>query len=122
MLKLCDHLKKKRCLIQIFEGDKSNKKLSNYTNKVLKHKNFNYYLIDNYKFLQELSFESLRFLNIYSINKNVNSINLKSLEEIEEDYTFQLSFENYLECVEITINYNHYDKQIIDKFLRNKCC
>ena len=37
--------------------------------------------------------------------------NLKQLKEIEKNYAFQLGFDNYLEEVEIIIEFNYYDSK-----------
>ena len=39
---------------------------------------------------------------------------MSKLKNVQENYTFQLGFDNYLEYVEIVINYNYYDKRKID--------
>ena len=41
-------------------------------------------------------------------------IDMSKLKNVQENYTFQLGFDNYLEYVEIIINYNYYDKRKID--------
>ena len=113
VIKLCNHLKKGNFLIQVFVGDELNEKLNKENNMFLKHKNFNYYLIDNLEFLQGLSLGRLRFLNIYSISKNINSIDLNYLKELKNNYTFLLGFDNYLDFVEIMINFDYYDRMEI---------
>lgn len=113
VIKLCNYLKKGTFLIQVFSGDNLNSVLSLYSNNRLNYKNFNYYTIDNLNFLNNLSFEGLRFLNIYAVNQN-SLIDMAKLKDVQENYTFQLGFDNYLEYVEIVINYNYYDKKRID--------
>lgn len=75
-------------MIQVFVGDELNEKFHKENNMFLKHRNFNYYLIDNVEFLQGLSLERLWFLNIYSINKSINSIDLTYLKELKNNYLF----------------------------------
>ena len=113
VINLCDYLKKGTFLIEVFSEDILNEVLSRYSNYCLNSKNFNYYTIDNLEFISNLSFEGLRFLNIYSLNKS-SLIDLTQLKDAQENYTFQLVFDNYLESVEIIINYSYYDKKIID--------
>ena len=36
------------------------------------------------------------------------------------NYTFQLGFDNYLEYVEIIINYGYYDEKLINKILEHE--
>lgn len=114
VIKLCNHLKKGTLLIQVFLRDELNDVLSLYSNFSFQYRNFNYYLIDSLNFLHILSFERIKFLNVYSFNKNINIINLKLLNEIKENYTFQLWFDNYLECVEIVINCSYYDEKMFN--------
>jgi len=113
VIKLCHYLKKGTFLIQVFSGDNLNSVLSLYSNNRLNYKNFNYYTIDNLNFLNNLSFEGLRFLNIYAVNQNC-LIDMAKLKEVQKNYTFQLGFDNYLEYIKIIINYNYYDKRKID--------
>lgn len=115
VIKLCNYLKKGTYLIQVFLGDSLNTVLSTYSHNCLNYKNFNYYIIDNLNFLNNLSFEKLRFLNVYSLNQN-NLIDIAQLKDAQENYTFQLGFDNYLEYVEIIINYDYYDEKLIKKF------
>ena len=117
VIKLCDYLKKGTFLIQVFSGDNLNSVLSLYSNNRLNYKNFNYYTIDNLNFLNNLSFEGLRFLNIYAINQNC-LIDMAKLKDVQENYTFHLGFDNYLEYVEIVINYNYYDRRKIDNIFK----
>lgn len=100
-------------MIQVFVGDELNEKFHKENNMFLKHRNFNYYLIDNVEFLQGLSLERLWFLNIYSINKSINSIDLTYLKELKNNYAFLLGFDNYLDFVEIMINFDYYDRMEI---------
>ncbi len=116
VIKLCNYLKKETFLVQVFSKDRLNEILTIYDNNCLKYKNFNYYKINNLKFLNNLSFNELRFLNIYSLNQN-SIINVTKLKDTEVNYTFQLGFDNYLEYVEIIINYNFYDEKIINSIL-----
>ena len=106
-------------MIQVFLGDSLNTVLSMYSNNCLNYKNFNYYIIDNLNFLNNLSFEKLRFLNVYSLNQN-NLIDIAQLKNAQENYTFQLGFDNYLEYVEIMINYDYYDEKLINKILEHE--
>ena len=119
VIKLCNYLKKETYLIQVFLGDSLNTVLSMYSNNCLNYKNFNYYIIDNLNFLNNLSFEKLRFLNVYSLNQN-NLIDIAQLKNAQENYTFQLGFDNYLEYVEIMINYDYYDEKLINKILEHE--
>lgn len=119
VIKLCNYLKKGTYLIQVFLGDSLNTVLSTYSNNCLNYKNFNYYIIDNLNFLNNLSFEKLRFLNVYSLNQN-NLIDIAQLKDAQENYTFQLGFDNYLEYVEIIINYDYYDEKLINKILEHE--
>lgn len=116
VIKLCNYLKKGTFLIQVFLGDILNETLKLYSNNCFNYKNFNYYTIDNLKFLNDLFFEELRFLNIYSLNKN-SLIDLYQLNDLQKNYTFQIAFDNYLEYVEVTVNYNYYEEKIIDNIL-----
>ena len=113
VIKLCNYLKKETFLVQVFSQDRLNEILCIYDNNCLNYKNFNYYKIDNLKFLNDLSFEELRFLNIYSLNQN-SRLDVTRLKDAQDNYTFQLGFDNYLEYVEIVINYNYYDKRKIN--------
>lgn len=113
VIKLCNYLKKGPFLIRVFSGDNLNSILSLYSNSSLNYKNFTYYKIDDLNFLDNISFEGLRFLNIYAVNQNC-LIDMSKLKNVQENYTFQLGFDNYLEYVEIVINYNYYDKRKID--------
>lgn len=114
--KLCNYLKKETFLVQVFSQDRLNEILSIYDNNYLNYKNFNYYKIDNLKFLNNLSFEELRFLNIYSLNQN-SRLDINRLKDAQDNYTFQLGFDNYLEYVELIINYDYYDEELVKKFL-----
>ncbi len=100
----------------MFSQDRLNEILSIYDNNYLNYKNFNYYKIDNLKFLNNLSFEELRFLNIYSLNQN-SRLDINRLKDAQDNYTFQLGFDNYLEYVELIINYDYYDEELVKKFL-----
>ncbi len=117
VIKLCNYLKKGTFLIQLFSEDRLNQILSIYKNNCLNYNNFNYYKIDNLDFLNNVSFEKLRFLNIYSLNKNC-LIDIRQLKNVHKNYTFQLSLDNYLEYAEIIIDYNCYDKKTIDSILK----
>ena len=117
VIKLCNYLKQGTFLIQVFSGDNLNSVLSLYSNNSLNYKNFSYYTIDDLNFLNNLSFEGLRFLNIYAVNQN-SLIDMAKLKDVQENYTFQLGFDNYLECVEIVINYNYYDKKKINNIFK----
>lgn len=119
VIKLCEYLKKETFLVQVFSQDRLNEILSIYDNNCLNYKNFNYYKIDNLKFLNNLSFEELRLLNIYSLNQN-SIIDVTHLKDAQDNYTFQLGFDNYLEYVEIIINYGYYDAKLINKILEHK--
>ena len=114
-IKLCYNLKKGNFLIQVFTHDKLNDILSLYKNNYFNYKNFNYYLINNLDFLNDLSFEKIRFLNIYSIN-NKDVTTYMQLKEALTDYTFKLGLDNYLDFAEVIINFEYYDKQVIDIF------
>lgn len=116
VIKLCNYLKKETFLVQVFSQDRLNEILCIYDNNCLNYKNFNYYKIDNLKFLNDLSFEKLRFLNIYSLNQN-SRLDVTRLKDAQDNYTFQLGFDNYLEYVEIIINYGYYDEKLINKIL-----
>lgn len=116
VIKLCNYLKKETFLVQVFSQDRLNEILSIYDNNYLNYKNFNYYKIDNLKFLNNLSFEELRFLNIYSLNQN-SRLDINRLKDAQDNYTFQLGFDNYLEYVELIINYDYYDEELVKKFL-----
>ncbi len=116
VIKLCNYLKKETFLVQVFSQDRLNEILSIYDNNYLNYKNFNYYKIDNLKFLNNLSFEELRFLNIYSLNLN-SRLDINRLKDAQDNYTFQLGFDNYLEYVELIINYDYYDEELVKKFL-----
>ena len=116
IIKLCNYLKKETFLVQVFSQDRLNEILSIYDNNYLNYKNFNYYKIDNLKFLNNLSFEELRFLNIYSLNQN-SRLDINRLKDAQDNYTFQLGFDNYLEYVELIINYDYYDEELVKKFL-----
>lgn len=109
VIKLCNYLKKGIYLVQVFPGDNLNNILNLYSNKMY-YKKFNYYLIDSLEFIFSVRFEELRFLNIYSINKNNNLTDLEQINFAEENYNFQLGFDNYLEYVEIIINCDCYDQ------------
>lgn len=109
VIKLCSYLKKGIYLVQVFPGDNLNNILNLYSNKMY-YKKFNYYLIDSLEFIFSVRFEELRFLNIYSINKNNNLTDLEQINFAEENYNFQLGFDNYLEYVEIIINCDCYDQ------------
>ena len=61
VIKLCNYLKKGTFLIQLFSEDRLNQILSIYKNNCLNYNNFNYYKIDNLDFLNNVSFEKLRF-------------------------------------------------------------
>lgn len=119
VIKLCDYLKKETFLVSVLSQDRLNEILSIYDNNYLNCKNFNYYKIDNLKFLNNLSFEELRFLNIYSLDQN-SIIDLTHLKDAQNNYTFQLGFDNYLEYVEIIINYGYYDEKLINKILEHE--
>lgn len=119
VIRLCDYLKKETFLVQVFSQDRLNEILSIYDNNYLNCKNFNYYKIDNLKFLNNLSFEELRFLNIYSLDQN-SIIDLTHLKDAQNNYAFQLGFDNYLEYVEIIINYGYYDEKLINKILEHE--
>ena len=43
---------------------------------------------------------------------------MDKLKDIQENYAFQLGFDNYLEYVEIAINYNYYDKKMVNKIIK----
>ena len=116
VIKLCNYLKKETFLVQVFSQDRLNEILSIYDNNYLNYKNFNYYKIDNLKFLNNLSFEEFRFLNIYSLNQN-SRLDINRLKDAQDNYTFQLGFDNYLEYVELIINYDYYDEELVKKFL-----
>ena len=116
VIKLCNYLKKETFLVQVFSQDRLNEILSIYDNNYLNYKNFNYYKIDNLKFLNNLSFEELRFLNIYSLNQN-SRLDINRLKDAQDNYTFQLGFDNFLEYVELIINYDYYDEELVKKFL-----
>ena len=116
VIKLCNYLNKETFLVQVFSQDRLNEILSIYDNNYLNYKNFNYYKIDNLKFLNNLSFEELRFLNIYSLNQN-SRLDINRLKDAQDNYTFQLGFDNYLEYVELIINYDYYDEELVKKFL-----
>jgi len=118
VLKLCNQLKKDFFLIQVFSRDELNELLCIDSSNFFKYKNFNYYLTENLHFLHNLSFEKLRFLNIYAMNEEFILTNLNQLKKIEEHYAFQIGFDNYLEYVEIIINYNYYDKKMINNILK----
>lgn len=117
VIKLCNCLKKGTFLIQIFSGDNLNSVLSLYSNNRFNYKHFSYYTVDDLIFLNNLSFEGLRFLNIYAVNQNC-LIDMAKLKDIQENYAFQLGFDNYLEYVEIVINYNYYDKKMVNKIIK----
>ncbi len=110
IIKLCNHLQKGTFIVQVFLLDSINTVLSMYNNS-LKYKNFNYYAFDNLTFLNDLSFSELRFLNIYALNRNC-LIDMVQLKDAQKNYSFQLGFDNYLEYVEIIINYRYYDEKI----------
>ena len=114
VIKLCNYLKKGTFLIQVFSRDNLNSVLSLHSNNRLNYKNFNYYTIDNLNFLNNLSFDGLRFLNIYAVNQSYLIDDMAKLKDVQEKYAFQLGFDNYLEYVEIVINYNYYDRRKID--------
>lgn len=100
----------------MFSQDRLNGILSIYDNNYLNYKNFNYYKIDNLKFLNNLVFKELRFLNIYSLNQN-SRLDVTRLKDAQDNYTFQLGFDNYLEYVELIINCDYYDEELVKKFL-----
>ena len=114
VIKLCNYLKKGTFLIQVFSRDNLNSVLSLHSHNRLNYKNFNYYTIDNLNFLNNLSFDGLWFLNIYAVNQSYLIDDMAKLKDVQEKYAFQLGFDNYLEYVEIVINYNYYDRRKID--------
>ena len=120
VIKLCNYLKKGTFLIQVFSRDNLNSVLSLHSNNRLNYKNFNYYTIDNLNFLNNLSFDGLRFLNIYAVNQSYLIDDMAKLKDVQEKYAFQLGFDNYLEYVEIVINYGYYDEKLINKILEHE--
>ena len=114
---MSNQLKKNLFLIQIFSADRLNEILRN--REFLEYKNFKYYFCDNLDFLYNLSFENLRFLNIYAVNEITNLTNTKQLKKIKKEFAFCFGFDNFLEYVKLIINYNYYSKQTIDMLLHN---
>ena len=117
VIKLCNYLKNGTFLIQVFSKSRLNEIFNINKNNCINHKNFNYYNIDNLDFLNDIPFEKLRFLNIYSLNQNCLVDNIWQLKNVFENYTFQLCFDNYLETVKIIIGYSYYDKKMIDNIM-----
>lgn len=110
ILKLCKLLEKDIVIFKIFSNDSLNDQFSKVSKKVINYKNFNYYLISDIEIINEIDFNKLRFLEIYSNQKIDNDENI---EKMLNSYSFNIGLDNYLEYTKIIINLNDYDSSII---------
>lgn len=112
ILKLCKLLEKDIVIFKIFSNDGLNDQFFKVSKKVINYKNFNYYLISDIEIINEIDFNKLRFLEIYSNQKIDNDENV---EKMLNSYSFNIGLDNYLEYTKIIINLNDYDSSIISK-------
>lgn len=112
ILKLCKLLEKDIVIFKIFSNDGLNAQFFKVSKKVINYKNFNYYLISDIEIINEIDFNKLRFLEIYSNQKIDNDENI---EKMLNSYSFNIGLDNYLEYTKIIINLNDYDSSIISK-------
>ena len=115
IINLCRVLNKGMFLIQVFLGDSINELLKEVSTNVINDNNFNYYLVEKIDFLEQLSFDKIRFLNIYTtIKRNINS----NLQSTIHSSPINLGLDNYLDYTKIIIDLSKYHKKIINSFLR----
>lgn len=109
VVELCELLKKDALLIRVFAYDALNELLRTKCKKVFNDDNFNVYLIENIKVIEQITFDNLRFLDIYGIEDQFISDDFSMMVK---HCSFNLGLDNYFEYTELIVEFDQYDDSI----------
>ena len=109
VIEICNMLKKDFIVIEVFSKDTLNNILLLNSCFISQHGNFNYYVCNQIEFFNFISFIDVRHIGIYSIEELPLQINNKYLEN---NYTFFICFENYLDTSHLKVCCKYYPDSI----------
>lgn len=112
IIKLLGLLKKNDYVIQVFSADVINEKIRTMSKyQSFSRLNFIYYRLENVAFLKHINLSSLRFMNIFTLEKdNIN------IDRLIDNSPFVIGFDNYLEIANLKIDVSRYDDNILKDF------
>lgn len=112
IMKILDMLKKNDYVIQVFSVDEINEKIRSISkHKSFSRLNFSYYKLEDVTFLKNINLSSLRFMNIFTLEKD--DINF---DRLVDNSPFIICFDNYLEIANLKINVCRYEDNILKEF------
>ena len=116
VIKLLAILKKNKIIVQVFSKEKINVVLKTYDkSECFNWGNFNFYILEDFGFLENINLSRVRFMNIYSFEKEYFKQN--DFNRVMTKSSFTIGFDNYLEVANLKIDFNQYVKDIIKDFI-----
>ena len=113
IIHLCELLKKDIFWVEVFNRDSLNAWISEFSQGMFHYKNFNIYSCESVtKMMEPLNLDATRFLNIYSLETEYISENVR---KTKGNCSFNLGLDNYLDYTEGMVDISRYDEATLAK-------